>query len=118
VQPGWGVRCVADRPWFTVAESCELALTLDALGDPAGARRVLTDVQHLRDAEGAYWTGYVPDDEAIWPRERTTWTAAAVLLAADALAGSSPGAGLFHDAGPVSDTGCAGCAAVMVEAGR
>jgi hypothetical protein len=118
VQPGWGVRCVADRPWFTVAESCELALALDALGDPAAARRILTDVQHLRDADGAYWTGYVPDDKAIWPQERTTWTAAAVLLAADALAGSSPAAGLFRDAGPVADAGCAGCAAVMVEARR
>jgi MMP endo-(1,4)-3-O-methyl-alpha-D-mannosidase len=29
--------------------------------------------------------------------ERTTWTAAAVVLAADALAGTGPAAGLFAD---------------------
>ena len=32
------------------------------------------------------------------PRERSTWTAAAVVLAADALAGFSGGAGIFRDA--------------------
>jgi hypothetical protein len=100
VRPGWGVLCVSDRPWFTVAESCELVLALHAVGDVVRARRVFTDVQHLRAADGAYWTGYVPDDEAIWPEERTTWTAAAVVLAADALSGTSPASGLFADAGP------------------
>ena len=100
VRPGWGVRCVSDRPWFTVAESCELVLALDALGDGERARRVFVDVQHLRADDGGYWTGYVADDEAIWPEERTTWTAAAVVLAADALTGGSGGAGIFRDAGP------------------
>lgn len=99
VRPGWGVRCVSDRPWFTVAESCELVLALDAVGDVDRARRVFADVQHLRADDGGYWTGYVPDDEAVWPQERTTWTAAAVVLAADALTGFSGGAGIFREAG-------------------
>lgn len=99
VLPGWGVRCVSDRPWFTVAESCELVLALDAIGESSRARRVFVDVQHLRDHDGGYWTGYVPDDEAVWPEERTTWSAAAVILAADALTGISGGAGLFRDVG-------------------
>jgi hypothetical protein len=47
-------------------------------------------------------------DDARWPVERTTWTAAAVVLAADALAGATPGAVLFTDpaalpAGPPAD---------------
>jgi hypothetical protein len=110
VQPGLGVRCVSDRPWFTVAESCELVLALHAAGDSARARKVFADVQHLRDDDGAYWTGYVQDEDVIWPRERTTWTAAAVILAADALSGTSAAARLFRDAGPLhdEDAGC-GC---------
>ena len=31
--PGIGVRCVDTNPWVTGAETCELALTLDAVGD-------------------------------------------------------------------------------------
>ncbi|HEY6793991.1 MAG TPA: hypothetical protein VI248_04835 [Kineosporiaceae bacterium] len=110
VSPGWGVRCVSDRPWYTVAESCELVLALHAVGDVARGRKVFADVQHLRAADGGYWTGYVVDEELVWPEERTTWTAAAVILAADALTGTTPAADLFRDAGPLDDedAGC-GC---------
>ena len=41
-------------------------------------------MQHLRDDDGSYWTGLVFADGVRWPVERTTWTAAAVVLAADA----------------------------------
>ena len=30
VVPDWGVRCVSDRPWVTMAETSELVLTLAA----------------------------------------------------------------------------------------
>jgi hypothetical protein len=96
VVPGLGARCVSDQPWVTVAETCELVLTLDAVGDRSKARALFTDVQHLREPDGGFWTGYVWPDDAIWPEERTTWTAAAVILAADALAGSSSGSGIFR----------------------
>ena len=33
VVDGLGIRCVDDRPWVTGAETCELVLALDALGD-------------------------------------------------------------------------------------
>jgi hypothetical protein len=96
VVPGLGTRCVSDQPWVTVAETCELVLTLDAVGDRSKAQALFTDVQHLREPDGGFWTGYVWPDDAIWPEERTTWTAAAVILAADALAGSSLGSGIFR----------------------
>ena len=32
VVDGLGIRCVADRPWVTGAETCELVLALDAMG--------------------------------------------------------------------------------------
>jgi hypothetical protein len=97
VVPGLGVRCVADRPWVTGAETCELALALAAAGRRDDAAEQLAAMQHLRAPDGSYWTGYVWPDDARWPVERTTWTAAAVVLAADALAGATGGAGLFAD---------------------
>ena len=85
--PGVGLRCVSDRPWVTGAETAELALTLAAVGEPAAGRALLAEVQHLREADGSYWTGLVFDEDVRWPVERSSWTAAAVVLAADALAG-------------------------------
>jgi hypothetical protein len=99
VVAGRGARCVADRPWVTVAETCELVLTLDALGDRLRARDLLDSVQHLRHEDGGYWTGHVWPDDAVWPEERSTWTSAAVVLATDALACCSPGSGLFRGDG-------------------
>ena len=97
VVPGLGTRCVTDRPWVTGAETCELALALAATGRPDAAREQLAAMQHLRDDDGGYWTGLVFADGARWPVERTTWTAAAVVLAADAIADATPAAGLFRD---------------------
>jgi hypothetical protein len=99
VVPGLGVRCVADRPWVTGAETCELALALAAAGNRDAALEQLAAMQHLRHDDGSYWTGLVFADDVRWPVERTTWTAAAVVLAADALARATPAAGLFTDLG-------------------
>jgi hypothetical protein len=87
VVPEVGCRCVADRPWVTGAETAELCLTLAAVGERERGLRLLRDVQHLREQDGAYWTGLVFDEGVRWPVERSSWTAAAVVLAADALAG-------------------------------
>jgi hypothetical protein len=97
VVPGLGVRCVADRPWVTGAETCELALALAAAGRVDDATEQLAAMQHLRAGDGSYWTGLVYADDARWPVERTTWTAAAVVLASDAIAGAGPSATLFAD---------------------
>ena len=87
VVPGLGIRCVADRPWVTGAETCELALALAAIGEEDRAAEQVAAMQHLRHDDGSYWTGYVWPDRTRWPVERSTWTGAAVLLAADAIAG-------------------------------
>ncbi|RBY90865.1 prenyltransferase [Blastococcus sp. TF02A-26] len=97
VVPGLGIRCVSDRPWVTGAETCELALALTAAGRPDDALEQVAAMQHLRDDDGAYWTGLVFADGKRWPIERTTWTAAAVVLAADALTGATGASGLFAD---------------------
>jgi hypothetical protein len=122
VVPGLGVRCVDTDPWVTGAESCELVLALDALGDRERAVRVFADAQHLRNDEGGYWTGYVFPDDVHWPAEHTTFTTAAVLLAEDALTGRTPGCDVVRGEGLVGDPEpfgleC-GCASADALAGR
>ncbi|RCW44576.1 hypothetical protein DFQ14_104165 [Halopolyspora algeriensis] len=96
VVDGLGVRCVNDHPWVTGAETCELVLSLDAVGERIPAVELFTAMQHLRDPDGSYWTGLVYADGKRWPEERTTWTGAAVILAADALSRTTPGNGIFR----------------------
>ncbi len=96
VVPGLGIRCVDTNPWVTGAESCELVMALDCLDERERALQVYADVQHLRHEDGSYWTGYVWPDEVNWPADQTTYTAAAVVLAADALSRTTPGSGIMR----------------------
>ena len=96
VVPGLGVRCVDTNPWVTGAETGELVLALEALGDRERALVLFADAQHLRDDDGSYWTGSVYPEDVRWPDEHTTYTAAAILLAHDALTDSTPGADLVR----------------------
>lgn len=96
VSDGLGVRCVDDHPWVTGAETCELVLSLEALDERHLAEELFIAMQHLRDPDGSYWTGLVYSDGKRWPEERTTWTGAAVILAADTLSGTTPGSGIFR----------------------
>ncbi|MFJ4683076.1 prenyltransferase [Streptomyces sp. NPDC088789] len=96
VVPGLGVRCVVPNPWVTGGESAELALTLWATGESDRALEVLQSLRHLREpTSGLYWTGYVYEDDAIWPRELTTWTAGALLLAVAAIGGHDATCAVF-----------------------
>jgi hypothetical protein len=97
VMEGLGVRCVSTGPWVTAAETAECALALDALGRHHQARELLTWAQAHRCVDGSYWTGIVYPDEDTFPcAERTTYTAGAIILAADALCDATPAAGLFR----------------------
>lgn len=95
VVPGLGVRCVVPNPWVTGGESAELALALWAMGESGRAVDVLRSIGHLRAEDGLYWTGYVFADRAVWPRERTSWTAGALLLAVSALGGDTATTAVF-----------------------
>jgi hypothetical protein len=105
VVPGLGARCVSDQPWVTGAETCELAMALDAIGDRALAAEQFAQMQHLREPDGSYWTGWQYANQAHFPAERSSWTAAAVILAADALSGATAGSGIFRDAAAESGMG-------------
>jgi Prenyltransferase and squalene oxidase repeat len=115
VVPGLGIRCVSDQPWVTGAETCELALALDAIGERSRALGLFAEMQHLRSADGSYWTGWQFANSAHFPNEQSSWTAAAVILAADTLADSSGASRIFADAAarwavgtPVDPAAC-GC---------
>ncbi|PCR92470.1 prenyltransferase [Natrinema ejinorense] len=97
LEAGLGCRCVADEPWVTVAESCELVVSLAAVGEAERAREIYEWLFQWTDDEGVFWTGYQFEDEEFWPGERPTWTGGAAVLAADALSGVSPAADLFTD---------------------
>ncbi|CAM8642875.1 hypothetical protein MCETE7_01148 [Acidimicrobiia bacterium] len=93
-----GVRCVSDRPWVTAAETCECMMAELSVGNTENALKLFTWAQALRDTDGHYWTGIVFPDEIHFPGdERTTYTDAAVILAADALSRTSTASGLFID---------------------
>ena len=71
-------------------------MALDAIGYHGAAMDQFTAMQHLREEDGSYWTGLVFADGKRWPEERTTWTGAAMILAADALSDTTAGAGIFR----------------------
>ena len=91
-----GVRCVSDNPWITAAETCECAMAYLNIGDTDTAHALFSWVQNLRDDNGAYFTGMVYPDNIHFPdHEQSTYSSAAVILAADALDRCSPACGLF-----------------------
>jgi hypothetical protein len=102
VVDGLGVRCVSDRPWVTAAETCELAMSLDALGETARASQLLEWVQFLRHDDGGYWCGMNFEGERFdapgqyFTADQPTWNSAAVVLATHALTGDGPTAGFFR----------------------
>ena len=90
VQPGKGVRCVSDKEWFTAAETAECAMAYYVAGDAGTAHQLLEWSQMLRDQDDRYWTGMVFPQEVYFPaNEKTTYSAAAVVLAA-AILGAVP----------------------------
>jgi len=95
VVPDWGVRCVSDQPWVTTAEAAELVLALTASGERERAAIVFNWICDKKYEDGSYWMGVTFPDGVIWPEERTSWTAAAVLLAHDALHDLTPASRLF-----------------------
>jgi hypothetical protein len=90
-----GCRCVTGSPWVTVAEGCELTLALLATGQRHKAQELFSWQHRWRNDAGAYWMGWQYEQNVPWPVERPAWTAAAVILAADALIGATSASRLF-----------------------
>lgn len=99
-----GVRCVSDEQWVTAAETSECAIAHCAVGDRETARELLLWTMPHRCIDGAYFTGIVypvePDKTIVnFPaNERSAYTAAAIILAADAIAMPSTASSIFTSA--------------------
>jgi hypothetical protein len=112
VMDDYGVRCVSTSDWVTAAETAECVLALDALGLTGQALDLFACTSRHRRDDGTYWTGLAYPDRVTFPHNETTsYTAAAIILAADALTSSSKASGLFRHgtlAMPVdlAETGC------------
>ena len=86
VVPGLGCKCVEEEPWVTIAESCELIMALNKIGELKLAKAIYEDILKLVDEEDSlFWTGFVYKDKKYWPVEKPSWTAAAVILAANSI---------------------------------
>ncbi len=90
IDDGLGCRCVTEQPWTTVAESAELAMALMAIGEEVRAKTLLGWCAPLRDDRGGYFMGWQSEEQIVWPEERPSWTAAAMVLALDAVHQISP----------------------------
>ena len=104
LQDGWdvfamegrGIRCVSDEPWVTASETAEASIAHAVIGDMATATALLAWTRPHRRADGSYDTGIVyPSLERFPVDETSAYTAAAVVLAADAITGASPASGVF-----------------------
>lgn len=96
VVPGRGVLCKSDSRWVTTAETAEFAMACARLGRAEDAERVLGWTRAHRREDGAYLTGLVHPEGSEFPAgERSTYSAAAVVLAADLLMGSPATGALF-----------------------
>ena len=82
---GLGVKCVKEEPWVTIAESCECIIALLVLGDFETAEKIFNDILQFKNDDGIFPTGYQYKMEIFWPEENSTWTNAAVIIAAHAL---------------------------------
>ena len=97
VMTGYGVRCVSTNDWITAAETAECVMALDAVGLTSEALDLFSLAQRHRRDDGSYWTGYAYPETVTFPdRETTSYTAAAMILAVDALTSATPAAGLFR----------------------
>ena len=94
---GEGVRCVDDHPWVTTGETAECAMACVAAGLRDDAVALMRWSSHLRHEDGSYWTGlHIPDRVHFPAGERTAYSAAAVVLAVDAIAGTGPASTVFR----------------------
>ena len=82
---GLGIKCVEEEPWVTFAESSECIMALYKIGLKKEAKKIFDEVMKHRNSKGYFSTGYQYELGVYWPEENSTWTNAAVIMAADCI---------------------------------
>ena len=80
-----GVKCVVEEPWITLAESSECVIALFKIGMKVEASKIFSEILKYKNSSGYFPTGYQYDLDIFWPDENSTWTNAAIIMAADCL---------------------------------
>jgi hypothetical protein len=81
---GFGIKCVADEPWVTVAETCECSIAFKKIGHEKNASELLLNAAAIVDKNSVPYMGWQLKEKIYWPKEQPSWTSGALILAADA----------------------------------
>ena len=92
---GIGVKCVVDEPWVTVAETSEFIISLVISNELKEAKKILFEVMNVSDANDIPYMGWQYEENIFWPEEKPSWTAAALILAADSIYDFSTGSDIL-----------------------
>tara|TARA_B100001109_G_scaffold43776_1_gene34969 strand:+ start:448 stop:1518 length:1071 start_codon:yes stop_codon:yes gene_type:complete len=90
-----GIKCVVDEPWITVAETSEFIISLMIYNDEHSARKMLYDIINISDQNGIPYMGWQYEENIFWPKEKPSWTSAALIIAADTVLNYSDASDLF-----------------------
>ena len=90
-----GIQCVIEEPWVTVAETSEFIISLMIYGDQERSVELLTDVLNITDENKIPYMGWQYEENIFWPNEKPSWTAAALIIAADTVLNFSNASNLF-----------------------
>jgi len=90
-----GIKCVIEEPWVTVAETSEFIISLMISGDLDKSKELLIDVLSICDENKTPFMGWQYEENMFWPNEKPSWTAAALIIAADSVMNFSNASDLF-----------------------
>ena len=82
---GLGIKCVEDEPWVTVAETSEFVMAAIKADQLELAKKIFCESLNISDSCNIPYMGWQYEENIFWPHEKPSWTAAALILAADAI---------------------------------
>lgn len=94
---GIGVKCVVEEPWVTVAETSEFIVSLVISNEIEEAKKLLIEVMNISDLNNIPYMGWQYEENIFWPEEKPSWTAAALILAADSIYDFSSGSDILKE---------------------
>ena len=84
-----GIKCVAEEPWITIAETSECIIATYLNYDKSLAIKMFEDILKFQNPDGIFPTGYQYKLDILWPNEQSTWTNAALIIAANVIYGTN-----------------------------
>ena len=92
---GIGIKCVEEEPWVTVAETNEFVMAAIKADQLELAKKIFCESLNISDSCNIPYMGWQYEENIFWPDEKPSWTAAALILAADAIYTFTNGSDVF-----------------------